>query len=112
MTYTEPQLRTMLDVEFEPWGFISVLENGIIEYQPSKDELGWLDFVRGRYAIADALESGSEEDDDGTVTLTIDTYEMSRALEDDGAAPKAVCLSDDTVLQAICFYGYVETDGE
>jgi hypothetical protein len=55
-------------------------------------------------AIADHIIDNLEDD-----VYTVDLYGMSEALEDDGCFPKAVCLSDDTVLQSIFFYSAEET---
>lgn len=72
-------------------------------YRLTDGELGWLKFVRGRYVIADHIIDNLEDD-----VYTVDLHGMSEALEDDGCFPKAVCLSDDTVLQAIFFYSAEE----
>lgn len=75
------------------------------DYTLSEGELQWLEFVRGRYSIYDYLVERMTEN---TVTLDSD---LSKALDDDCmGAGKAVCLSDDTDLQAIFFYSYIETD--
>lgn len=74
-----------------------------IKYQMTDGELGWLDFVRGKYAIADWIDDQME----GTV-LTIDDS-LSQALDDDCKGwGKATCLSDDTALQKIFFWCYME----
>ena len=78
-------------------------------YQLTLGELGWLDFVRGRYSIADWIDSNLNGD-----LLTFDTPDrMSRALDDDClGAGKAVCLSDDTALQKLFFWMFSEYEGE
>lgn len=74
------------------------------QYQMTDAEMGWLDFVRGKYSIADYLDERMGEDN--IVTLDMD---LSRALDDDcGGFGKAVCLDDETDLQAIFFYCYME----
>ena len=76
-------------------------------YTLTPGELGWLDFVRGRYSIADYL---IERMTDNRVELDSD---LSQALDDDCEGfGKAVCLSDDTDLQAIFFYCYRENEGD
>ena len=76
------------------------------DYKLTNSEKGWIDFVRGRYSIADYLDERMIDDD----TVRLDD-ELSKALDDDcKGAGKAVCLSDDTDLQAIFFYSYTETD--
>lgn len=78
-------------------------------YQLTDGETKWLlNFVRGRYTIADHLMENTEEDDDGNLIYTIDTFGMSEALECDQCFPKAVMLSDDSALQAIFFYSAFE----
>ncbi len=76
-------------------------------YQLTESELGWLDFVRGRYSIADWIDDNSEGD-----LLTFNcAEEMSRALDDDCEGfGKAVCLSDDTALQKLFFWMYSEVE--
>ena len=78
------------------------LEDGE-QYRLTDGELGWVEFVRGRYAIADHLEDNMV---DGV--YTVDVYGLGEALEETGMFPKAVCLSDDTALQALFFYSAVE----
>lgn len=71
------------------------------KYKMTPGELGWLDFVRGRYSIADYIDKRLDGD-----VVTLDDG-LSQALDDDcEGAGKAVCLSDDTDLQAIFFYSY------
>ena len=74
-------------------------------YQLTDDELSWLDFVTGKYGIADWIHERLVGD-----LLTFDCSEsMSRALDDDCEnAGKAVCLSDDTALQKLFFWLYSE----
>lgn len=75
-----------------------------IKYQLTLDELKWVDFVRGRYSIADYIDKNSNENN----VLTID-LQVSKALDDDcGGFGKAVCLSDNTALQKILFWVYQE----
>ena len=89
---------------------------GGLKYKLTEDEWGWMKFVRGRYSIADYIDSNTE---DGITTF--DAIEFSVALDDDwngggkavmlsacGGCGKAVMLSDDTALQAIFFCGYDE----
>lgn len=75
-----------------------------VEYKLTEAENGWLDFVRGRYSIHDYIVDNTDENG----VTSFDPYEFSPILDDDGMAGKAVCLSDDTALQAIFFYGYRE----
>jgi hypothetical protein len=99
MTHTSDSLRSQ-DGKFE--NFHYQLDDGE-QYRLTDAELGWLKFVSGRYAIADHIRENLV---DGVYTVDIEG--MSQALEDDGMFPKAVCLSDDTVLQSIFFYSAYE----
>ena len=93
------------DGDFENYHYL--LEDGE-KYQLSKGEKEWLDMVTGRYSIADYILDNSEEDESGNLVLTINIFDMSLALLDDGMFPKAVMLSDDSALQAIFFYSATE----
>ena len=74
------------------------------QYQLTDGEIGWLDFISGKYSIYDHVMENSKEDDQGNLIYTVDTIGMSQALQDDGCECKAVMLCDDTALQAIFFY--------
>jgi len=99
MIHTSESLKAH-DNDYENYHY--QLEDGE-KYRLTDDELGWLDFVRGRYAIADHLIDNMV---DGVYTM--DVYGLGEALDETGMFPKAVCLSDDTALQAIFFYSAVE----
>ena len=101
MIHTNDSLRAQ-DGDFENYHY--QLEDGE-RYRLTDGELGWLKFVSGRYSIADHIRDNL--DDSGI--YTVDVSGMGEALEDDGCFPKAVCLSDDTVLQSIFFYSAEET---
>jgi len=102
MIHTSESLRAQ-DSDFENYHY--QLEDGQ-RYQLTAGELDWLEFVRGRYAIADHISNNLDE----VGVYRVDTYGMSEALEGDGGFPKAVCLSDDTTLQAIFFYSCFEIE--
>ena len=99
MIHTNDSLRAQ-DGDFENYHY--QLEDGE-QYRLTDDELGWLKFVSGRYSIADHIIDNLSVD-----VYTVDIQGMSEALENDGMFPKAVCLSDDTVLQSIFFYSAEE----
>ena len=99
MIHTSESLKAH-DNDYENYHY--QLEDGE-KYLLTDDELGWLDFVRGRYAVADHLINNMV---DGVYTM--DVYGLGEALDETGMFPKAVCLSDDTALQAIFFYSAVE----
>lgn len=78
-----------------------------IYYQLTPGELQWLNFINGRYAIADYFFKVLDENN----VVRIDSMEMSEAIyADNGNWPKATMLSDDTALQKIIFYNYIDFD--
>ena len=88
-----------------------------IEYVLDDAEWGWMEFVKGKYTIHDYIMENTkwEEPEDPEAPDLIPVFtiacadELSRALDADcGGAGKAVCLSEDTALQAICFSLYNE----
>ena len=86
-------------------GFESITEQCRFKYQLTEGEKGWFEWIGDRYAIAEVLSDTWSEDDDGTVTITIDTMEVSEALAADGV-DRAPCLSEDTQLsRLLCFIG-------
>lgn len=70
------------------------------QYILTKDELHWLDFVRGRYSIAEWIDENLNDD----ILTFVFPGDLSQALSDDGVQFKAVCLSDDTALQKLFFW--------
>jgi hypothetical protein len=85
-------------------------------YIPTDGELGWLDFVRRRYAIANALEDMLVEyegpNGESIQVLFLDTFEAGLALGDDGV-DRAPMLSEDTLLQRILFFiGPIEREDD
>lgn len=68
-------------------------------YQLTKAELDWLDFVRGRYAIADHFDDNIE---DGI--YTVDTIGLSEALWMDDCRHYPACLDDETPLALIVYF--------
>ena len=102
--FTEKEI--LEDVDCPDWAEEFSIDGGIY-YKLSDGENQWLDFVRGRYSIADYIDDNT--DSDGLTRF--DTFEFSKALDDDcGGFGKAVCLSHDTALQKIFFYGYMEPE--
>ena len=78
------------------------------KYLLTDGEADWLlNWVKGKYSIADHLLENIVETDDGLV-YTVDSIGLGEALEADGMFPKAVMLSDDSALQAIMFYSAFE----
>ena len=99
MIHTSESLKKQ-DGDFE--NFHYQLEDGE-QYKLTESELGWLDFVSGRYAIASHICDNMIND-----VYTMDSLSLGTCLDDDGMFPKAVMLSDDTALQAIFFYSAIE----
>lgn len=78
-----------------------------VRYRLTSGELGWLDFVRGRYSIADYVSDNLDDDK----VLTFQSDALSRALHDDnGDCCFAACLSEDTALAKIIFWCYQEPE--
>ena len=101
MIHTSESLKAQ-DGEFENWHY--QLEDGD-QYRLTDGELGWLDFVDGRYSIADHLNNNMV---DGV--YHVDRCGMGDAMAEDSIFCKAVCLDDDTALQHIFFYSSIEPD--
>ncbi len=74
-------------------------------YKLTDGEVEWLDFVRGRYCIADHVIENMEDN-----IYTMDTIGLGQAMEDDGMFPKIVMLSEDSVLHRIAFFSANEPD--
>lgn len=100
MIHTQESLRAH-DGEFENYHY--QLQDGE-KYKLSRDELKWLDFVRGRYAIAEHFDDNMV---DGVYTM--DTIGLSEALWMDDTRYKPACLSENTVLCTIVWYS-ADTD--
>lgn len=82
-----------------------IQEMDSIYYQLTDGEMGWLDFVRGRYAIADYLDSVLDDNN----VATIDQYALSAAMNGDNeCCPFAPCLDRETGLAKLIFWIYSE----
>ena len=99
--HTSDSLKTQ-DGDFE--NFHYQLDDGE-QYQLTEGELGWLDFIRGCYAIADHIDENMV---DGIYTM--DSIGLGEALDETGMFPKAVWLPDETTMQAIFFYSAVNPE--
>lgn len=85
----------------------SFCSSGIpFRYQLTLDEMGWVNYTKGKYSIADWVLSNLDENE---VLTFEDPQEMSKALYDNGMPPKAVMLSDSTALQKLFFWLYDES---
>ena len=84
-----------------------VQEMGCCKYRLTSGELAWLDFVTGKYDIADYLRNSLHN---GVVTLGSEP--MSEALDADNghSGGKAACLSEDTALAKLMWWLYEDTD--
>ena len=87
--YTSEELE-QLDID----QFESITES-TIHYRLTDDEATWLQWTGRRYAISSHLIDTLSGN-----TVTIDSYEIARALSDDGL-DRAPCLSSDTQLQRL-----------
>ena len=103
MKHTSESLKVQ-DGNFENYHY--QLEDGQ-EYKLTDGEIQWLEFVKGKYSIYDHIMNNSELTFDGLI-YTIETSSLSQALAEEGLYCKAVCLSDDSALQAIFFYSAYE----
>jgi hypothetical protein len=75
-----------------------------IIYSMTQDEMIWLDFVTGKYSIADYLNDNLDGEN-----VTISQLDLSIALDYDcDGHGMAVMLSEDTALQKICFWLYAD----
>ena len=83
-----------------------------VRYLLTDDEMGWLSFVNGKYSIADFVtENSSIDDETENYILSIESFDLSVALDDDcEGMGKAVMLSDDTALQKLFFWCYTDTN--
>lgn len=76
------------------------------EYELTDEEIAWLHLIRGKYSIADWINTNMHN---GVLTFT-SSEEMSEALDNDCKdAGKAIMLSDDTALQKLFFWLYTES---
>tara|TARA_R110002096_G_scaffold62576_1_gene154519 strand:+ start:1125 stop:1463 length:339 start_codon:yes stop_codon:yes gene_type:complete len=98
-TYTSADLEAFDCIS----GFETVTEQCQFLYKLTEGEKGWLEWIGDRYAIAEVLGNTWSEGDDGTVTITIDTMEVSEALAADGV-DRAPCLSEDTQLARLVWF--------
>ena len=78
------------------------------QYKLTDGEFEWLQFVTNSYSIAQHIWDNSKCDENDDLIYTVDTIGMGEALKADDSYPKAVCLSDDTALQAVIFYSAVD----
>jgi len=83
--------------------------DGYCDYILTEGELGWLNFIKDKYCIADYLFSLFTSED----YIRINFREASIAMNADcQGMGKAVMLSDDTALQALLFMNYIEDTSE
>lgn len=97
-TYTSESILSMSDLYDLQDSFCG---SGIhFQYEPTKGEVEWAYFIRGKYLIADWF---FDNFNDGK--LVFKSYsDLAEAIEGDGMPPKAIMLSDDTALQRLFFY--------
>lgn len=91
---------------FHPWKESS----DHVKYELTEGEWGWVDFINGKYCIADYINQNTTVLEDGRRVTEFYFKDMSRALDDDCmSAGKAVMLADDTALQKLFFDCYDES---
>ena len=94
-TYTSKDLAALKIEQFE-----SITEQCQFRYQLTEGELGWLDWIGRRYSIAEYIADNIDYE---TGLVTIDTWDLGRALSADGV-DRAPCLAEDTQLQRLIWY--------
>ena len=89
----------------------SLSEADSFSYTLTDGEAKWLEFVRGRYAIADLLSWSIEPQSEASepIKVTLNAWDVSRALNDDDT-DRPACLSEDTALCRLCWACYTEMD--
>ena len=79
---------------------------GPFKYQLTEGEIGWAKFNKGKYFINDFVLKNTDEKNILTFNCP---FELSRALMNDDSQ-KAIMLSDDTALQKLFFWLYMEVE--
>jgi hypothetical protein len=83
----------------------TITETGIFAYELTPDEIGYFEWIRGRYLVADILANTMVEHNDGTVTVTVDTLEVGEALADEGLDRLPCCSEDCMINRLVWFIG-------
>ena len=83
----------------------TITETGIFEYELTPDEIGYFQWIRGRYLVADILADTMVEHDDGTVTVTVDTLDVGLALAEEGLDRLPCCSEDCMINRLVWFIG-------
>ena len=83
----------------------TITEAGIFEYELTPDEIGYFQFMQGRYLVVDILMDTMVEHDDGTVTVTVDTLDVALALADEGLDRLPCCSEDCMINRLVWFIG-------
>ena len=98
---------TSVDLEAfeETYELESITEECVFRYQLTEGEMGWLEWIGERYAIASLLWSTLDDKN----TVLIDVMDVSEALAADGV-DRAPCLSEDTQLQRLIWFIGPEED--
>jgi len=81
----------------------TITEAVIFEYELTPDEIGYFQFIQGKYSVADILMDTMVEHDDGAVTVTVDTMEIGEALADEGL-DRLPCCSDDCMINRLVWF--------
>lgn len=71
------------------------------KYMPTKEEIEWAEFIRGKYSIGDWFFNSLNAQNE----LVFESPgELSEAINNDGIPFKAVMLSEETALQKLFFW--------
>jgi len=108
----------MSDRIFEP-GCEAEDQRGVLEdavslacvmiYRPTSAEVAALRWLGDRYSISTYLLSTLAEEEDGSYTMRLDTFEVGAALSDDGV-DRVPCLDESTTLAYLVWYIGPEPD--
>ena len=97
MIHTEFNLRYRALFSEDDWDIYDLKDGE--RYRFTKDELGWLDFIRGSYRIADHFMDNMVDD-----IYTMDRSGLNEALWLDGTKYSAAHLNEKTALAFIVWY--------
>ena len=97
MIHTEFNLRYRALFSEDDWDIYDLKDGE--RYRFTKDELGWLDFIRSSYRIADHFMDNMVDD-----IYTMDRSGLNEALWLDGTKYRPACLNEKTALAFIVWY--------
>ena len=86
----------VLDMDVTELGDLAT-ETCELVYLLTSEEVQALAWLGDRYSISELLLDHTEEQEDGSVILRVDPFDVSDALDADGV-DRVPCLSEDTAL--------------